>query len=147
MNKYNSEKYPDPTVEQASKNIKHYTGHYEPIRPLVYICSPYSVGDVLQNIDNAQMYSRKAALTGLTPIAPHLLFTQFLDDSDDRERDIGLKCGLSLIGKCTAVWVFGDNITTGMQAEIDKAKKKRVPIRYFDERGNLKDGQTDVYDL
>ena len=37
------------------------------------------------------------------------------------------------LGKCHEIWVFGDNITNGMQREIEKAKSRRMPIRYFTE--------------
>ena len=37
-----------------------------------------------------------------------------------------------LLGKCHEVWVFGDEITSGMKAEIEKASlKEKVVIRYF----------------
>ena len=39
-------------------------------RPLVYICSPYSCGNINDNIENARRYSRFAVDTHV-PIAPH----------------------------------------------------------------------------
>ena len=53
-------------------------------RPLVYICSPYSHGCINDNIENARRYSRFAVDTRDVPIAPHLLFPQFLDDRCER---------------------------------------------------------------
>lgn len=41
--------------------------------------------------------------------------------------------GIVLLGKCEHVWVFGDLISEGMAAEIEKAKKQRKTIRYFTE--------------
>ena len=38
---------------------------------------------------------------------------------------------LVLIGKCKEVWGLGDRITVGMRAEIERAKRRRQPIRYF----------------
>lgn len=38
-----------------------------------------------------------------------------------------------LMGKCEQVWVFGEKISSGMAAEIAKAKKKNMTIRYFTE--------------
>ena len=37
------------------------------------------------------------------------------------------------MGKCEEVWVFGDVISEGMEAEIEKAKRMRKKIRYFTE--------------
>lgn len=130
MNKYNAEGYYDPTayealtaVEQSEKNTNCY-------RPLVYICSPYS-GDIDANTKTARYYSRFAVDRGYIPIAPHLLFTQFLDDSEPGERELGLFFGNVLMSKCAEVWVFGDYISSGMNAEINRAKRKRYPIKYF----------------
>ena len=41
--------------------------------------------------------------------------------------------GIVFLGKCNELWVFGETITNGMQREIDKAKKRRMTIRYFTE--------------
>ena len=55
-------------------------------RPLVYICSPYA-GDIEKNTENARRYSRFAADRNGIPIAPHLLFPQFMDEETERETD------------------------------------------------------------
>ena len=65
------------------------------------------------------------------PIAPHLLFTQFLDDNNPKERELGLHFGNVLMSKCAELWVFGDLISNGMAAEIERAKRKNYAIRYF----------------
>ncbi len=68
------------------------------------------------------------------PIAPHLLFPQFMDDDDEQMRNLGLYFGMVLMSKCSEVWVFGRKITKGMSIEIEKAKQRSIPIRYFNER-------------
>jgi hypothetical protein len=35
------------------------------------------------------------------------------------------------MGKCQEVWVLGDVISRGMSIEIEKAKKRRQLVRYF----------------
>ena len=70
---------------------------------------------------------------GVIPLAPHLLFPQFLDDGKPAERAIGMFAGLVLLGKCEQLWVFGGTISTGMAVEIEKAEKRGMPIRYFTE--------------
>jgi len=36
-----------------------------------------------------------------------------------------------LMSKCAEVWVFGTYISCGMEAEIDRARRRNYPIRYF----------------
>jgi hypothetical protein len=101
-------------------------------RPIVYICSRFS-GDVDQNVKAAQRYSRFAIDKGFIPIAPHLLFPQFLDDDNPAERQLGLFFGNALMSKCAEVWVFGNTISSGMAAEIKRAEWKCYRLRYFNE--------------
>ena len=90
MNKFNAEHYDDPTPHQALNAIEAEKKAARAYRPMVYICSPYS-GDVAGNVENARRYSRFTFEQGYIPIAPHLLFTQFLDDSDPMEREMGMQ--------------------------------------------------------
>jgi len=122
MNKYNKEGYLDLTPYYALK--KHYY-------PIVYICSPYA-GDVECNVKNAKKFSRFAILSGCLPITPHLLFPQMLDDNNINERKLGLQFGNILMDKCSEIWVFGADISSGMKAEIKRATRKNFIIRYFD---------------
>ena len=101
-------------------------------RPIVYICSPYA-GDVENNTAAARRYSRFAVEAGYIPIAPHLLFPQFLDDNKPKERELGLFFGNAILSKCAEMWVFGEHISEGMEAEIKRATWKGYRIRYFSE--------------
>ena len=125
---FNSERYADPTAFEALSNIEQ--KEKRRYRPLVYICSPFS-GEVEKNIENARRYSRFAVNEGMIPLAPHLLFPQFLDDDNPDERKLGLFMGMVLLSKCAELWVFGDKVSKGMGIEIEKAKKKGQTIRYF----------------
>ena len=65
----------------------------------------------------------------LLPIAPHVYFTQFLDDSDPCERRMGIVAGMELLEQCSEVWVFGmENPSAGMKKEIAKANELGIPI-------------------
>ena len=97
---------------------------------MVYICSPYA-GDTEGNTKKAQRYCRWAADRGCIPIAPHLLFPQFM--SEETEREEAMFMNMVFLGRCEQLWVFGDRITEGMAAEIAGAQKRRIPIRYFTE--------------
>lgn len=107
-------------------------------RPLVYICSPYS-GDVENNTARARAFCRFAVVKRAIPVAPHLLFPQFM--SEEKERSLALFMGIVLLGKCDEVWVFGDRISEGMVGEIGKAKKMRKKIRYFTEEMEERDDE------
>lgn len=133
ISKYNHEGYPDPTTYEALSNVaKEEKAAKRVYRPLVYICSPFA-GDIENNVNMARIYSRFAVRNDCIPLTPHLLFPQFMDDSIVSERELALFMGLVLLTKCEQVWVFGRIISKGMAAEIEKAEKKRIPVRYFTE--------------
>ena len=132
VSKFNSEGYYDPTAFGALSVIEAEEKALRAFRPIVYICSPFS-GDVEGNVKAAQGYSRYAVDKGYIPIAPHLLFPQFLDDDDPKERELGLFFSNALMSKCAEVWVFGSTISAGMEAEIRRAKWKDYRLRYFSE--------------
>ena len=130
MNIYNAERYHDPTAHAALSAIEKEERALRAFRPIVYICSPYS-GDVGANTAAARRYSRFAVEQGYIPIAPHLLFPQFLNDGNPKERQLGLFFGNAIMSKCSEVWVFGDTITSGMEEEIERAGWKNYRVRYF----------------
>ena len=58
----------------------------------------------------------------------------FLSEDDiQEERDTAIFMNWVLMSKCAELWVFGSNISKGMKAEIDRAKRKHMKIRYFTE--------------
>lgn len=132
INKYNSEGYPDPTAHGALVSIEQEQRALRAFRPIVYICSPFA-GNIEANVADARRYSRFAVDEGYIPIAPHLLFPQFLNDADPQERELELFFGNALMSKCSEVWVFGSRISSGMEAEINRAKWKNYHLRYFSE--------------
>ena len=140
VRKFNCEGYYDPTVYEALVQVEkeeraaRVAAAY---RPLVYICSPYA-GDIEKNTYRARAFSRFAVEKRYIPLAPHLLCPQYIDE--ETERWLGFKMGIVFMGKCEEIWVFGDVISEGMAAEIEKAKKMRKRIRYFTEDLQEKEG-------
>ena len=130
ISKYNSEGYLDLTARDALTAIEQEQRSLRAFRPIVYICSPYA-GDTAANTEATRRYSRFAVEIGYIPIAPHLLFPQFLNDDDPEERRLGLFFGNAIMSKCSEVWVFGDRISSGMAAEIRRARWKNYRLRYF----------------
>ena len=141
MSQFNHEGYHDPTAHEALTNIereereanlKAFAHTVPAYRPFVFICSPYA-GDVAVNERKTREYCRFAIEQNCIPIAPHLLFPQFLDDSDLEERALGLFMGCVLLTKCAELWVFGKHVSDGMALEIEKAERRLIPIQYFTE--------------
>lgn len=142
ISKYNSEGYHDPTSYEALKTVENEeratrrtTNSYKPdeFRPLVYICSPYC-GDTAKNVEKARKYSRFAIENKAIPMAPHLLYPQFMDDSNPEERYLAIHTiNYVLVGKCQEMWIFGDHVSEGMAREIALAERRRMKIRYFTE--------------
>lgn len=132
MDRVNSEGYYDPTAYEALKAVTR-EEKAKAYMPLVYIASPYA-GDTELNISRARRYSRFAVCKGCIPLAPHLLYPQFMDDGDKSQREMGLRFAQILLGKCDELWVFGEKVTDGMSREIAKAKRRGMPIRYWNSK-------------
>ena len=132
VNRRNSEGYHDPTTYKALSNIESEVKAQRGYRPLVYVCSPLS-GDVERNTEKARRYCRFAVESGYIPLAPHLLFPQFISDTNPAERNLALYMDIVLLSKCYEMWVFGNTISKGMSIEIARAKRKCQRIRLFSE--------------
>ena len=144
ISKFNAEGYYDPTPYEALSNMEKKSSGKKDLK-LIYVCSPFRGSpegglpnskreNEEYNINRAKGYSRFASSLGHIPLAPHLLFPQFLDDEDKEEREMGLSYALYLLEKCDEIWVFGCKVSEGMQREIKKAKRMNMPIRYFNDR-------------
>lgn len=129
-NFYNAEGYADPTAYEALMNIERRAKKACSFRPIVYISAPLS-GNVLAHQAAVRRYCRYAVDAGYIPIAPHLLFPQFMNQADKQERDLALFMDTILLTKCDELWVFGETISKGMSIEIEKARRKDKPIRFF----------------
>lgn len=134
-NLYNCEGYFSPTEYTAFTRLEKQekaAAKAAAFRPIVYICSPYS-GNTEKNTENARKYSRFAVDNHCLPITPHIYFTQFMDDNIPEERDTAIFMNWVLMSKCAELWVFGEIISEGMKAEIERARRKHLKIRYFTE--------------
>ena len=129
MSYKNEEGYSDPTAGAAIASVTREEKE-KAYRPLVYICSPFS-GDIETNTENTKRYCRFAVDSNAIPLAPHLHYPSFIREDDPAERELGLFFGLVLLGKCDELWTFGEKVSVGMKAEIDKAKRKNMVIRHF----------------
>lgn len=93
----------------------------------VYICAPLE-GDVAVNLQQANRYAEYAMKCGVAPVAPHF-YSQFMNYSKPRQLEAGVKAGHSLLWFCDELWIFGEEITKGMNAEIQFCKTLNIKTR------------------
>ena len=122
----NESKRHGPKVKEAEST---YMGKKN-IPKLVYICSRYS-GDTEGNTAKAVRYSRVAVNEGVVPIAPHLLLPLYMDEEKERGKAIAMD--LVILERCDELWVFGEEWSAGMKAEIEAAGSLGMKIRRFTE--------------
>lgn len=132
MNNKNAEGYPDPTAATALENVAR-AEDARVHRRVVYIASPYA-GETEDNISRVKGYCRFAVSKGVIPLAPHLLYPQFMDDDDEEQRILGLRFAIALLCRCDELWVFGEKVSAGMAKEIEKAEKRGMRIRRFNSK-------------
>ena len=93
----------------------------------IFICSPYR-GDIKKNLENVKRCCRYLSNEGI-PIAPHLYFTQFLDEQYEREK--GMRWGKALLAGCKKMYVFADDVSEGMIEKIQEARRLKIPIKFY----------------
>ena len=123
----NSHGYADPTSYRVLKQLQQAENM---ARLLTYICSPYS-GDVQANTALARQFCGFAVAAGQIPLAPHLLFPQFINEADPDERELAMCFNKVLLSRCDVVWVYTGRVSRGMRAEIEWARDLELPIHYF----------------
>ena len=106
--------------------------------PVVYICSPFAMDaeeaasrNPAEDRLKTKRFCRFVISRYCVPVAPHLLYPGFLRDDVKPERSIGNYCGMCLLDKCSEVWVYGDELTNGMEWEIWRAYMRSKTIRWF----------------
>jgi len=110
----------------------------------VYICHPVKGDSTVsyeENLKEIKKISRELSMNcyGIIPVTHVLATTQYLDDFNKKERNVGIKQDLQfipLIAKTEnpALFVYGHKISSGMKKEILAALKYNVTIIPKDER-------------
>lgn len=113
-------------------------------KKMIYVCSPcrptlidppLRVVQKEMNLTLAKLACMKVIDKGWIPVAPHLYFTQFLDDETPEERELGMELGLAVLNACDEVWVVTDDvISDGMMKEIEEAAVLGIPVKMFDSK-------------
>lgn len=98
---------------------------------IVYIAHPIS-GDIAGNLEKIRQIVRQINLqySDVVPFAPYWVDCHALDDNDPEERKRGIANGQEFFLRkvIDEVWLFGDRISGGMQAEIDLANSLGIPV-------------------
>ena len=90
----------------------------------VYIISRYSAKTWHERRFNKEVtkyYCRRIAEAGKRPVAPHLFYTQFMDDDDPKARRLGRDFAIKDLDECDSfLLVIVDGvISSGMRGEIE----------------------------
>lgn len=98
----------------------------------IFVCSRYRAATPAQmheNIRKTKGICRALALAGHDPFAPHLFFTQFLDDEVEAERALGIHLGQKAMLSCDEVMLAAaDGISDGMEADLEFAEAHGKPV-------------------
>ena len=95
-------------------------------------------GNTEENLLNAYKFCALAIGCGYIPIAPHTIFPNYLDDSNESERLTGIQLGIELMKDCCdEVWVCGEDVSEGMELEVRKALEFGIPIVFRDLKGKV----------
>lgn len=103
-------------------------------------------GDVERNKRIAEELCLAVCRAGGAPLAPHILYTRFLDDSIPEERDMGIACGVAWLARSDLVlsWEVA-GVSEGMQRELKVAMGMKKRIVRFPEEVEMREVETRMY--
>lgn len=98
---------------------------------IVYIAHPIS-GNISGNLEKIRQIVRRINLehSDIVPFAPYWLDCHALDDTILEERMRGIRNDYEYFQRrvMDEVWLCGDRISAGMQAEKELAEKMGIPV-------------------
>jgi len=121
-------------------NLLSKTRHWANIIPKVFICirlRPKSEDPIRakrefeNNLERAKIAARYAALNGYDPEATTIYFTQFLNDFNEVERDLGRKIVQSRLYACNEIWMItdkGEVPSSGMISDLTFAVENDIQM-------------------
>lgn len=99
---------------------------------MIYLASPYRAThevDTSTHIEYARRALHHSLKLGESPVAPHLLYPQVLDDDIPDQRLIGIRANADLIESSGRVAFYVDyGMSPGMVEELRLANEYKVPI-------------------
>lgn len=92
--------------------------------PIVYVGHPVS-GDVTRNLHQVRLWLHflLRRWPGVAWIAPWVLDAELLDDSNDEDREAGLRRDEAVITVCDAFIMLGGRVSSGMARERVAAER------------------------
>ena len=100
------------------------------MRPRIYIVSPFS-GDEKANLSYLSLCMLDSFNRGEAPFASHGFYTQYLSDSDEVARELGMACGMSWLAVAFKCAVYEDRgMSDGMVKDVRHALVMDVPLEY-----------------
>lgn len=100
----------------------------KPRRKIVIVCSPF--GGKEENLIRAREYCAREVKAGNIPLAPHLIFPQFLDEATERSK--GISFGIEIIKRAGDELHVYETPTDGMQQEIRAAIERGIKVVYME---------------
>lgn len=100
----------------------------------VFICSPLAPRDGRSLEDNmrlAELLCLAASNAGVSPYAPHLVFTRFFDDNSPEARERGIASGEAWLDAADELWLFARNeseCSTGMLRELKRFQGRDLAL-------------------
>ena len=94
---------------------------------LIYLCTPTN-GDLRQNYLDFFRWSSIAEDEGYIAVSPLLCVPQFVEQYDPSLLRLSQLLNKRLVESCDRFWLCGDITGKAMQAEIDHAVSKNIPI-------------------
>ncbi len=93
----------------------------------IYISSPLT-DDLDECVEYARDCCKISSLTGVIPLSPTLIFTEFLDETRLDDRETMRELSTELLKRCDELWLMGNNVTEFMKADIECAMENNIPI-------------------
>lgn len=119
-------------IQEIDECLKRALLPYDPSLKKTYVLieSPFQ-GDKENNKQYAREAMTDSISKGETPIVPHLMFTQVLNDDISEEREIGLTLAMSFHQIVDKIVAYTDKgVSEGMQRSISKAIKMNIDVEY-----------------
>ncbi len=100
------------------------------MRPRIYIVSPFA-GDEKANLSYLALCMQDSLARGEAPFASHGFYPQYLDDTDEVERAVGMACGMTWMEVAFKCAVYEDRgLSSGMVKDIKRAASMDVFVEY-----------------
>lgn len=116
--------------------------------PVVIVESPYAASkkwDITSNMTYLKRCLSDCIDRGEAPFASHALYTSLLDDSDPKERELGIKLGYAIMARADKVVFYVDRgYSSGMLAAKEQALAFGLPIEERTIPGHTKDQKGDT---